>query len=109
MSLSLKNDSEYAGTRGGTNWWRWTAYVECTPPDSLDDILYVEYHLHPTFQNPVKRIRKGNGGFRLERKGWGTFELRARVVFKKPDDAPVILIHFLELEDPPSHPHEIPA
>ena len=107
MGLSLKNDSEYAGKKGGTNWWRWTAYVECTPPDSLDEILYVEYHLHPTFKNPVKRIRKKSNGFRLERKGWGTFKLKARVVFKKGELVPVILTHNLEFEEPPSHPHEI--
>lgn len=99
MSFVLKNDSTYAGKEGDTGWWDWTAYVECTPPDSLDEIDYVEYHLHPSFRNPVKRIRIKEGGFPLRTRGWGIFELKARVVFKDKEKESVILSHYLKFVD----------
>ena len=99
MSLILKNSSSYAGKEGGTDWWNWTAYVECTPPDSLGDIAYVEYHLHPTFRNPIRRIHQPSGGFALETSGWGVFEVRAKVVFKDQQRKPMMLKHFLHFED----------
>ena len=99
MSLALKNTSQYVAKEGGTDWWNWTAYIECSPPDSPDDIAYVEYHLHPTFRNPIRRINQREGGFPLETSGWGVFELRAKVVFKDKRRQPVILSHFLEFED----------
>ena len=99
MSLVLKNNSSYEGKEGGTDWWNWTAYVECTSPDSLEDIAYVEYHLHPTFRNPIRRIRQRTGGFPLKTSGWGVFELRAKVIFKDKRKKTMMLKHFLEFED----------
>jgi len=98
MSLLLKNSSSYAGKRGNTDWWNWTAFIESTPPDSLDVIDYVEYHLHPTFRNPVRRVRTSTDGFAFKTSGWGVFELRARVVFKDPSRSSAVLSHFLEFE-----------
>ena len=98
MSISLGNDSQYARQEGDTNWWKWTAYVQCTPPDSLGEIAYVEYHLHPSFRNPVVRVKTSEGGFPLNRIGWGVFELKAKVVFKDKDRKPLFLSHYLEFE-----------
>ena len=98
MSLSLKNTSSYAGKEGGTDWWEWTAHIDCTSPDSLDDIMYVEYHLHPTFKNPVRRVHTKGGGFPLKSTGWGVFELKAKVVFKDSNKSPVMLSYYLEFE-----------
>ena len=98
MGISLANTSEYIGQEGQTHWWRWTVYVQCTPPESLDEIEYVEYHLHPTFRNPVVRINKSAGGFPLERSGWGIFDLKAKVVFKNKNQNPLILSHTLKFE-----------
>ncbi|MGZ8847373.1 MAG: pYEATS domain-containing protein, partial [Pyrinomonadaceae bacterium] len=89
--------SSYEGKHGNTDWWQWAAYIECTPPDSLDDIDYVEYHLHPSFRNPVQRIRKKASGFPLRTSGWGTFELKARVVFKDEQRESLVLSHYLTL------------
>ena len=96
--FALRNDSVFVGRRGDTDWWEWTAYIAASEPDSLDHIKYVEYYLHSSFRNPVKRVRKKEGGFRLESKGWGTFELRAKVVFKDKVRSPVLLSHLLEFE-----------
>lgn len=99
MSIVLKNTSQYERQEGNTHWWRWTAYVDCTEPDVLDDISYVEYHLHPSFRNPIVRVQAREGGFPLRRVGWGVFELRARVVFKDKDRKPVFLTHYLKFDE----------
>src|SRR5438105_1682378 len=98
MSIQLKNTSSYEGKHGDTDWWQWTAYIECTPPDSLDQIAFVEYHLHSSFRNPVQRIRKKEGGFPLRTSGWGTFELKARVVFEDEQREPLVLSHNLKFQ-----------
>jgi len=98
MTITLENRSQYTRKVGSTDFWEWTAYVKCDPPDSLDDIEYVEYHLHPTFHNPVRRVFSQQGGFPLRSEGWGTFELKARVVFKGSEKEPRILKHELKFD-----------
>jgi len=100
MSIFLKNSSTYVRKKGTTDWWDWTAYIECTPPDSLQDIEYVEYYLHPSFPNPVRRIYKEDGGFIMKTSGWGVFELKAKVLFKNSARKPEILAHSLKFEYP---------
>jgi transcription initiation factor IIF auxiliary subunit len=98
MSIALKNKSQYMERRGDTDWWRWTAYIDATSPDELDEIDYVEYQLHPTFPNPVRRVRKKENGFALNTSGWGVFQLKAKVVFEDKDRQPAILTHFLQFD-----------
>ncbi len=98
MSLILENTSSYAGKRGDTDWWNWTAFIKATPPHSLDEIEYVEYHLHSTFRNPVRRVYKKEDGFALKTSGWGVFELKAKVVFKDPNRTPEVLSHRLQFK-----------
>lgn len=95
MSVVLKNTASYDGKRGDTDWWNWTAYIEVSEPDSLDNIEYVEYHLHPTFKNPVRRVYTKENGFPLNTSGWGVFEFQAKVVFKEKESSPIILSHYL--------------
>lgn len=95
MSFKLTNNSRHISKHGHTNWWEWVAYIETSPPSSLNEIEYVEYHLHPTFKNPVVRVRKSNGGFPLKRKGWGVFKLRAKIIFKDKQKKPLLLEHDL--------------
>lgn len=99
MSIVLRNNSSFVEQKGDTYWWNWTAYVECAAPDSLTNIDYVEYHLHPTFRNPIRRIRQHEGGFPLKASGWGVFELRAKIVFKDKHKKPMMLKHVLEFVD----------
>lgn len=99
--FTLKNSSSYvANSRGDTDWWDWTAYIEATPPNTLDEVAYVEYHLHSSFRNPVQRIRVKEGGFPFRTRGWGTFELKARVVLKDRNQEPILLSHYLQFEEP---------
>lgn len=97
--FTLKNSSSYVGKKGGTDWWDWTAFIECDPPDSFDEVDYVEYHLHSSFRNPVNRIRVKKGGFPFSTRGWGTFALRAKIVFKDKNQQPLLLSHDLEFAD----------
>ncbi len=99
MAIRLKNTSEYLGKEGKTDWWEWTAFIESAEPKELEEIDYVEYRLHPSFSNPVVwAIRGREAGFPLERKGWGSFLLRAKIVYKDKTKPSTLLEHKLELE-----------
>ncbi len=39
----------------GDGRWDWTVYVTA-PPAVLNEIRCVEYTLHPTFPNPIRRV-----------------------------------------------------
>jgi transcription initiation factor IIF auxiliary subunit len=75
--------------------WEWTVFIE-TDEETLSQIEYVEYILHPTFPEPVRRVFKRDNNFALTAKGWGTFEIKIRVVFK--DSAERHLTHVLEFK-----------
>lgn len=98
MSLRLDNKSKYAGRTGDTDWWKWTAFIEGDKED-LDAVDYVEYHLHPGFPDPIKRVRNRSRRFAMTTQGWGTFELKAKVVFKDKKRKAMVLKHYLEFED----------
>jgi len=98
MGIKLNNSSRYLEQKGDTHWWEWTAFIESTSPDKLADIKYVEYHLHPTFIEPIKRRRNANKKFSLTTVGWGTFLLKAVVYFKDSSKKPKPLEHYLEFE-----------
>ncbi len=97
----LQNSATYLGTQGGTNYWSWTAYLEARNSEDFDTIDHVEYRLHPTFKNPIRRVRNPANGFALTTKGWGTFKLTAVVRFADPKKDPEVLEHELEFPAPP--------
>ena len=98
MSFELTNTSQFIETIGDTQWWRWTAFIQEQGDSSLDEIKYVEYQLHSSFKNPIKRVRKSKGGFPITMKGWGIFQLKARVVFENPEFEPLLLTHMLRFD-----------
>ena len=99
MNLKLTNTSQYTGRKGDTHWWRWTAFIVSSDPDDLNDIEYVEYRLHPSFKNPIKWVKRKEGGFPITMLGWGTFELVAKVVFTDSRKKPILLKHYLNFEN----------
>ena len=99
MAIKLDNTSEYIGSEGSTHYWNWSLFVVCSGKDSLEEIKYVEYHLHPTFENSVVRRRSAKKSFALDSAGWGIFEVEAYVVFKDTDRKIVKLKHMLHFED----------
>ncbi len=50
--------------------------------EELDGIEYVEYTLHETFPNPVRRSYNRNDGFQLKTSGWGIFTVYIRIHYK---------------------------
>jgi transcription initiation factor IIF auxiliary subunit len=58
--------------------WKWEIYFKGEEKD-LDKIEFVEYTLHPTFINPVRKIYDRDTGFKLQTSGWGTFQVYLRI------------------------------
>ena len=79
----------------GNQLWEWTVFIE-TDKETLSQIEYVEYILHPTFPNPIRRVSITDNKFALTAKGWGSFEINIRVAFK--DNTERHLTHILEFE-----------
>lgn len=77
----------------GGDWWKWGVWLE-GPDEALDHVKYVEWTLHPTFSNPVRKVSDRARKFRLDTAGWGVFPIRARV---HTSDGEFTLTHNLEL------------
>jgi len=72
--LSVGNTYTYAGDGR----YVWTVFLKETPA-ILSEIRCVEYTLHPTFPNPVRRVCKSERGFPLSASGWGEFTLFLKI------------------------------
>ena len=78
MSLRLRNSWHYAGN----NWWEWAAFLDDEGSGELSQVDYVEYVLHPSFPNPIRKVTDPQDGFIMKTSGWGVFMLNA-FVYKK--------------------------
>jgi hypothetical protein len=68
----------------GDDKWNWTVFLKVKPED-LDKVECVEYTLHPTFPDPVRRVCEVGDPkkpFGLSASGWGTFDIGIRVLMK---------------------------
>lgn len=65
----------------GDNWWQWAVWLEGSD-EALNQVELVEWTLHPTFPNPIRRCTNRANKFKLETAGWGVFPIRARVKMK---------------------------
>lgn len=70
MNVQIRQSSTYVSDRR----WDWSIWL-AGPTSELDQIDCVTYTLHPTFPNPVRKIRTRRGGFRLQSSGWGEFTI----------------------------------
>ena len=84
------------------NWWQWSVWLDA-PPEKLDAVESVEWRLHPSFPNPVRRVTDRSTKFRLETGGWGVFMIHASVQLK--DGTTERLRHYLELRLPDGTPN----
>jgi pYEATS domain-containing protein involved in immunity len=91
--LTIQQSEEYKGN----DWWKWAVWLEGSKT-ALDQIEYVEWTLHPTFRNPIRKTSDRSRKFRIETGGWGMFPIHARVQAK--DGSSVILRHNLRLHYP---------
>lgn len=94
MGLKIAQDSEYLGN----DQWKWWVWLDGDDPP-IDEVEAVEYHLHPTFPQPVRVVKDRPSRFRLDAVGWGVFALKARVQLR--DGSKIGLTHMLELTYPP--------
>ena len=82
--IHLSNTSQPASEqpkREGHQYYNWRVFVD-EDPETLAKIDNVTYFLHPTFPDSVRTVSDASTGFALETKGWGEFEIGARVEFK---------------------------
>lgn len=61
----------------------WTVYI-LADKDTLNKISSVQYTLHPTFDPPVRTVKKlgGQYPFSISASGWGEFTIGVKVIFK---------------------------
>lgn len=95
MDIQLKNNWKYKGN----DWWEWEAFVDDGGSGEIKDIEFVEYVLHPTFPDPIRRIDSRNNNFKLQTEGWGEFKLKA--FLHKKDGSKKKLEHNIELQYEP--------
>lgn len=84
-ALSAENVSTYIGN----NRWEWTVFIWTvfikTDTKTLSQIRCVQYVLHPTFPNRIRRIcDRGpdpNEAFPLTANGWGVFDVPITITF----------------------------
>ena len=81
MKLEIEQTSEQASS----DKWNWEIFLKGNK-DDLDKIEYLEYILHPTFVNPVRKIYDKDSGFKLKTSGWGTFPVYYRIKVKGKKD-----------------------
>ena len=81
LGVTVLNTSRY----DGDGRWDWTVFVRAGNP-TLDAIQCVEYTLHPTFPNPVRRVcvrgKDSQQAFALSGNGWGEFTIKVKVFFR---------------------------
>lgn len=96
MKLKLRNTWRYKGD----DWWEWEAFLDDGGSGDLERVSSVEYILHETFPDPIRKVKDRSGGFRLESGGWGEFGLKAFATLK--DGTKKRLTHEIKLMyDPP--------
>jgi transcription initiation factor IIF auxiliary subunit len=79
------------------NWWNWSVWIDGTS-DEIASITSVEWRLHPSFANPVRRVTDKATNFRLDTAGWGTFLIHASVQLQGGPTTK--LQHYLQLSRP---------
>lgn len=78
--VCTQNTSQYKGDKR----WDWTVFIDPRSGD-LARIKCVEYTLHRTFPDPVRIVCEMGSidrPFALRSNGWGTFEIKIRVLMK---------------------------
>lgn len=78
---------------------KWTVYTKSADPDvDLSEFVSkVVFFLHPSYK-PNDVISVTEPPFKLTRRGWGEFPLKARFHFKNSLDLPVDVMHVLKLD-----------
>lgn len=98
QELSVANISRYVDNGR----WDWTVFIRASPK-LLERISCVEYRLHRSFPNPLRRVCQPGDPrypFGLSTNGWGVFTIHILVMFRDGGSRP--LTHMLTFEPPPT-------
>lgn len=74
------NTATYLGDKK----WQWSVFIKA-PQRILNDIKCVQYTLHPTFADPIKKIcefGEPSQPFAYSAQGWGAFEIPIEITYK---------------------------
>lgn len=91
--MEIQQSEQYLGE----NWWNWSVWIEGSG-EELDALEFVEWQLHPTFPNPIRRVTDRSTNFRLDTGGWGVFMIHATA--HRKDGTTEKLRHYLLLHFP---------
>jgi len=92
LPIKLVNSAKYKGR----DRWEWSVWID-GPATALDQIESVEYVLHPTFAQPVRRVQNRASRFQLDSRGWGEFMIHASITTRTGQTQK--LDHWLRLTD----------
>lgn len=71
----------------------------------FDEWRNVEFHLHESFERPVRVVSQSP--FQVTETGWGEFEVKIVVNFVDPEEDPVVFLHLLRLHPVDGKPPNI--
>jgi transcription initiation factor IIF auxiliary subunit len=100
MSIAIRQTSKQINE----DRWDWEIHLDGEQKD-LSEIDYVEYTLHQSFPNPIRRVYNHHSGFKLETNGWGTFPVYLTVKYKNKKE----IRDTLELDFAKDIKKELPA
>lgn len=95
QKITIDNEASPASKKG---YYNWKVYLVAEPV-VLRTIREVVYTLHPTFKNPVQRVKASakNRNFSYSTSGWGEFDIKVKIVYNDPKRRPLYLVHHLRL------------
>ena len=93
-NVKINNLARYVGMKHNSDWYEWIVYVD-EDESVLNQIEAVEYLLHPTFPNPLRRRKNASEKFALKSAGWGEFYIKITVFFK--NGSRLETIYYLDL------------
>lgn len=79
----------------GKNYWSWSVWID-TSTEIINQIDMVEYILHPTFHNRVRRKTTKEDKFILSSKGWGEFMIHIKIYVSNKEE-PILKKYYLNL------------
>ena len=90
QEIKVDNTAKYVGNGR----YDWTVSI-VADKSVLSKIQAVEYTLHPTFPDPVRR---GTGPrFSISANGWGEFSIKVKIIYKDRNRSPTTLNYWLRL------------
>jgi tetratricopeptide (TPR) repeat protein len=92
--IKIVNTSSSINDKKG--WYNWEIYLDA-PKSVLSSIDDVEYNLHPSFKDPIRRINDPKNGFVLKSNGWGEFKVKVKIKLKNGET--ITKYHWLNLSD----------